>query len=71
MATRIEAVYTQGKLVLPEPLPLPENARVFVTIESEAAANPDRAAWLTLSEQSLMEAWDNPDDDIFNELLSK
>jgi len=30
-----------------------------------------RAVWLELSEQSLMKVWNNTDDDIFNELLSK
>ena len=31
----------------------------------------DREGWLKLSEQSLMKAWDNADDDVFNELLAK
>ena len=31
----------------------------------------ERAAWLKLSEQSLMKAWGNQDDDVFNELLAK
>ena len=72
MTTTLQAIYENGKLVLPQPLPLPENAHVRVTIETElAVSDAERAAWLELSEQSLMRAWDNPADDIFNELLKK
>jgi predicted DNA-binding antitoxin AbrB/MazE fold protein len=34
MTTTVEAIYEQGKLVLPQPLSLPEHAHVRVTIES-------------------------------------
>jgi predicted DNA-binding antitoxin AbrB/MazE fold protein len=73
MSTTVEAIYEDGKLVLQQPLPLPEKAHVRVTIESEEASMSDveRAAWLKLSEESLMKAWNNTDDDIFNELLKK
>jgi len=68
VTTTLEAIYENGKLTLPQPLPLPENAHVLVTIESGDA---ERAAWLKLSEQSLLKTWNNSDDDVFNELLSK
>ena len=68
VTTKIEAIYENGKLVLPQPLPLPENSHVLVTIESKDA---EREAWLKLSEQSLTKVCDNADDDVFNELLSK
>jgi predicted DNA-binding antitoxin AbrB/MazE fold protein len=71
MTTTVEAIYENGKLLLPQPLPLPEKSHGLVTIESEAGSDSERAAWLKLSEQSLMKAWDNADDDVFNELLSK
>ena len=73
MSTTMEAIYENGKLVLPQPLPLPEKAHVRVTIETDGATMGDaeRSAWLKLSEQSLMKAWDNADDDVFNELLKK
>jgi hypothetical protein len=41
---------------------------VRVTIE---AGDAEREAWLKLSEKSLLQTWDNPGDDVFNELLSK
>ncbi|HEX4646543.1 MAG TPA: antitoxin family protein [Verrucomicrobiae bacterium] len=72
MTTTFEAIYEGGKIVLPKPLPLPDKAHVIVTIQTEMPdSDRERAAWLKLSEESLTKAWDNPDDDIFNELLSK
>jgi predicted DNA-binding antitoxin AbrB/MazE fold protein len=68
MATTIEAIYENGKLILPRPLPLPEKSHVRLTIES---ADTERETWLTLSEESLTKTWDNADDDVFNELLAK
>ena len=72
MTTILVAIYENGKLVLPQPLPLPDKAHVRVTIETSApASDTERSAWLKLSEQSLMKAWDNTEDDVFHELLSK
>ena len=55
-------------MILPKPLSLPEKCHVRVTIE---APDTEREMWLQLSEESLMKAWDNEADDIFNELLKK
>ena len=68
MTTTVEAIYENGKLILPRRLPLPEKSHVRVTIETRDA---EREAWLKVSEESLTKAWDNADDDVFNELLSK
>jgi hypothetical protein len=35
MTTTVNAIYEHGKLILPEPLSLPEQAHVRVTIESD------------------------------------
>ena len=67
MTTTIRAIYENGKIVLPRPLSLPDKSPVRVTIESD----PEREAWLTLSEESLTRVWDNTADDVFNELLKK
>ena len=67
MTTTVEAIYEHGKLLLPEPLSLPEKSHVRVTIESDV----EREAWLKLSEENLLKTWNNPDDDVFNELLAK
>ena len=63
----IEAIYEQGKLLLPRPLSLPEKSHVRVTIESDV----EREAWLKMSEENLAKTWDNTDDDVYNELLKK
>jgi predicted DNA-binding antitoxin AbrB/MazE fold protein len=67
MTTTIDAIYEDGKLVLPRPLSLPEKSHVRVTIESDS----EREAWLKLSEESLKKVWDNEADDVYNDLLKK
>jgi len=67
MTTTVEAIYENGKLVLPRPLLLPEKTHVRVTIEADL----EHDAWLKLSEESLAKVWDNDADDVFNELLKK
>ena len=67
MITIVDAIYEDGKLVLQQPLPLPEHSHVRVTIDSDL----EREAWLKVSEESLKKVWDNDADDIFNDLLEK
>lgn len=73
MTTTVEAVYQNGTLKLSSLVALPENSHVLVTIQTEAECSMDRerAAWLRRSEETLRETWDNPDDEVFNELLQK
>ena len=68
MSTTVEAIYEHGTLVLPKPLSLPEKSHVRVTIED---ADAERDEWLKHSATALLKAWDNPADDIFNELLAQ
>jgi len=68
MTTTVDAIYEHGKLVLPQPLSLPEKSRVRVTIESD---DTERENWLKLSEAALLKTWGNDADDVFNELLKK
>jgi len=67
MTTTVDAIYENGKLLLPTPLSLPERSRVRVTIESDT----ERDTWLKLSEEVLTKTWDNDADDVFNDLLKK
>jgi predicted DNA-binding antitoxin AbrB/MazE fold protein len=67
MITTVDATYEDGKLILHQPLPLPEHTRVRITIDSDL----EREAWLRLSEESLKEVWDNAADDTFNDLQQK
>jgi len=55
-------------LILPGPLSLPEKSHVRVTIESD---DSERENWLKISEASLLKAWGDDADDVFNELLKK
>jgi predicted DNA-binding antitoxin AbrB/MazE fold protein len=73
MTTTVEAIYENGTLKLPRPLPLEEKAQVVVTIQTKADFNEanQREAWLKKSEETLTKAWNNPADDVFNELLDK
>lgn len=70
MTTTVRAIYENGTLRLPGPLPLPEKAEVTVTIRSdvEAATDSERTTWLKVSKDALTKAWENADDDVFNEL---
>ena len=72
MTTTVEAIYENGALKLSGPLPLPDQTQVLVTIRTAPESDDrERSAWLRLSEESLTKAWDNPDDDAFNELLQR
>jgi predicted DNA-binding antitoxin AbrB/MazE fold protein len=73
MTTTVEAIYEDGVLKLPGRLPLPERTHVTVTIDTTTVRGQDieRNAWLKLSEEALTVTWDNPADDVFNELLQK
>ncbi len=73
MTKTVEAIYEKGVLKLPDALPLPERAHVLVTITSQTEPEEDaeRSAWLKLSEEALTKTWDNPTDDVFNELLKR
>src|ERR1035437_4959279 len=65
--------HRDGTLELPARLPLPEKAHARAAMESGAIGreNVERSAWLKLSEEALTTTWDNPGDDVFNELLKR
>jgi predicted DNA-binding antitoxin AbrB/MazE fold protein len=73
MTATIEAIYENGMLRLSRPLPLEEKAQVMVTVQTKPDSDDasEREAWLRRSEEVLTKAWDNPADDVFNELLDK
>ena len=73
MTTTVEAIYENGMLKLSGPLPLREKAQVVVTVQTEplSVGDKERQAWLKSSEETLTRAWDNSDDDVFNELLDQ
>lgn len=63
----IEAIIKNGQIVLKEPVELAEGSRALVTIlDSE-----ETEFWLSASEESLNDIWDNDEDDVYAELLTK
>lgn len=73
MSTAVEAIYEDGLLRPLTPLPLPEHARVRVSVElvKDVENDAEREAWLKQSERRLRELWENDADDVFNELLTR
>ncbi len=68
MTTRVAATYEGEVLKLRQPLPLPLHSEVLVTVETDVPADPDRRDWTTVTEAALLKTWDNPADDVFNQL---
>ena len=60
------AVVREGKIELVDDIPLPEGAKVIVTLLTE---EDESQFWLSASEHSLAEIWENVEDDIYAELL--
>jgi predicted DNA-binding antitoxin AbrB/MazE fold protein len=64
MQERIRAVVNEGRIEPLDKLDLPDGTQVLVTVLS----NSDDF-WLNASEVSLNAIWDNPEDDVYAELL--
>jgi predicted DNA-binding antitoxin AbrB/MazE fold protein len=69
MTAAVESIYENGLLRPPQPLALPEHARVRISVET-MDEDPDRAAWPEQSACRLRETWENDADDVFNALLT-
>ncbi len=66
MQERIRAVVNEGRIEPLEKLDMPDGTEVLVT----ALSNGDDF-WLKASEVSLKAIWDNPEDDVYAELLER
>lgn len=76
MRTTVEAIYEDGILRPLKALDLPEHCSVRLWVETgedarEARRDIDRAEWLAQSERALSKVWDNPEDDVYNALLTQ
>jgi hypothetical protein len=67
MSRTLRAVVREGRIELLESVDLPEGTKVLVTLL------PDEEAefWLSASQVSLDNLWDNPEDDVYGELLKE
>lgn len=66
MQERIRAIVNEGRIEPLEELDVPDGTEVLVTILS----NGDDF-WLKATESSLSAIWDNPEDDVYGELLKR
>jgi predicted DNA-binding antitoxin AbrB/MazE fold protein len=64
MLNTIRAVVREGRIELLEKVDIPEGTEVLVTILAD-----DAQFWLGASQRSLAAVWDNPEDDIYEQLL--
>lgn len=67
MQNAARAVVHEGKIELVDAIEFPEGARLLVTLVPDD--EDERAFWLAASESSLDGIWDNPDDDVYEQLL--
>lgn len=65
MLKTLWATVRQGKIELLESTELPEGTRVLVTLLPDDEAE----FWLQASQASLNAVWDNPEDDVYGQLL--
>ena len=66
MLQTVWAVIRDGKIEPLEGVPLPEGAKAIVTLLSD---EDDTRFWLSASQYSLAEVWENTEDEIYAELL--
>jgi len=66
MLNTVRAVVKEGRIELLEKMDLPEGTPLLVT---PLVDEPD--FWLQVSEPSLAAVWDNEEDDVYAELLTK
>lgn len=68
MLQTVWTVIREGKIEPLEKVSLPEGTQAIVTLLSD---EDDTRFWLTASEYSLAEVWENTGDDIYAELLQE
>lgn len=68
MLKTVLGVVRQGKLELLENVDLPEGSKVLVTLLPE---QDEQEFWVRASEHSLLDIWDNTEDDVYAQLLQK
>ena len=67
MPKALRAIIHEGKFEPLEQVDLPEGSKVLVTLLADDEAD----FWLRASQPSLDTIWDNPEDDIYAELLKE
>lgn len=67
MATTVRGVVRNGKIEILELAELPEGAKILITVVPDDKSQ----FWLGVSQVALDAIWDNPEDDVYGQLLEK
>jgi predicted DNA-binding antitoxin AbrB/MazE fold protein len=67
MSKALRAIIHEGKIEPLEQVDLPEGSKVLVTLLADDEAD----FWLQASQPSLDTIWDNPEDDVYAQLLKE
>lgn len=67
MLKTLMATVRRGKIEILEGLELPEGTKVLITV----LPNDEAEFWQSASQESLNKVWDNPEDDVYAELLKE
>jgi predicted DNA-binding antitoxin AbrB/MazE fold protein len=67
MPRALRAIIHEGKIEPLEQMDLPEGSKVLVTLLGDDEAD----FWLQASRVSLDKIWDNPEDDVYAQLLKE
>lgn len=67
MPRALRAIIHEGKIEPLEQMDLPEGSKVLVTLLADDEAD----FWLQTSRASLDRIWDNPEDDVYAQLLEE
>ncbi len=67
MPKTLRAIIREGKIEPLEQVDLPEGSKVLVTLLPDG----ENEFWLHVSQVSLDKIWDNPEDDIYAQLLKE
>ena len=67
MSKTLRAIIREGKIEPLEKVDLPEGSKLLVTL----LPDEDAALWLQASHASLDNVWDNPEDDVYAQLLKE
>ena len=67
MINTIEAVIKNGKILPLEKFEVPEGTKALVTLLTE----DEKTFWMSASQETLDDIWDNNGDNIYAELLEK
>lgn len=67
MSNKVRGIVRNGKIELLEDVHLPEGAKILVVL----LPGDESEFWMEASQSSLHAVWDNPEDDVYAQLLEK